>query len=73
MKQTQEEEPRCGRTSTKLVPLGSEKPTGPATQDGGSGGSRVQRNDAASSVVTRSADEELPQVPDIVMDAEESC
>ena len=27
----------------------------------------------SSSVVTRSADEELPEVPDIVMDAEDSC
>ena len=73
MKQTQEEEPRSGRTTTKLVPVGSEKTTGPATEHGGSSGSGVQRNDAASSVVTRSADEELPEGPDIVMDAEDSC
>ena len=62
MKQTQEEEPRSGRTTTMLVPMGSEKPKGPATPHGGSSGSGVQRNDAASSVVTRSADEELPEV-----------
>ena len=72
MKQTQEEEPRSFRTTTKLVPMESEKPTGPATQHGGSSGSGVQRNDAASSVVTRSAGVELPEVPDIVMDAEDS-
>ena len=53
--------------------MGSEKPTGPATQHGGSSGSGVQRNDAASPVVTRSADEELPEGPDIVTDAEDSC
>ena len=73
MNKTQEEEPRSGRTTTKLVPMGSEKPTGPAMQHGGSSGSGVQRNDAASSVVTRSDDEELPEVLDIVMDAEDSC
>ena len=33
----------------------------------------VQRNDVASPVVTRSADEELPEVPDIVIYAEDSC
>ena len=73
MKQTQEDEPRSGRTTTKPVLMESEKPTEPATQHGGSSGSGVQRNDAASSVVTRSADEELPEVPDIVMDAEDPC
>ena len=44
------------------TPMGSEKPKGPATQHGGSSGSGVQRNDSASSVVTRSADEELLEV-----------
>ena len=55
------------------TPMGSEKPTGPATPHGGSSGSGVQRNNAASSVVTRSAGEELPEVSDIVMDVEDSC
>ena len=62
------------RTTTKLVHRWDQrKLTGPATQHGGSSGSDVQRNDAASSVVTRSADEELPEGLDIVMDVEDSC
>ena len=69
----EEEEPRSGRTTTKPVPMESEKPTGPATQHGGSSGSGVQRSDVASSVVTRPADEKLPEVPDVEMDAEDSC
>ena len=36
MKWKQEEEPRGGQTTTKLVPMESEKPTGPATQHRGS-------------------------------------
>ena len=73
MKPKQEEEPRSGRTTTKPVPMESEKPTGPATQHGGRSGSGVQRNDVASPVVTRSTDEKLLEVPDVEMDAEASC
>ena len=61
MKPKQDEEPRSGRTTTKSVPMESEKQTGPATQHGGSSGSGVQRSDVASSVVTRPADEKLPE------------
>ena len=70
MKPTQEEELRSGRTTTMPVPMESEKPTGPATQHGGSS---VHRNDVDSHVVTRAADEKLPEVPDVEMDAEDSC
>ena len=69
----EEEEPRSGRTTTKPVPMESEKPTGPSTQHGGSSGSGVQRSDVASSVVTRPADEKLPEELDVEMDAEDSC
>ena len=52
----------------------SEKqPTAPATQHGGSSGSGVQRSDVASPVVTRPADEKLPEAPDVEMDGEDSC
>ena len=73
MKQTQVNEPPSARTRTKPVPMESEKPTGPATQHGGSRKPGAQRSDVASSMVTRSDDEELPEVPDIAMDAEDSC
>ena len=68
----EEQEPRSGRTTTKPAPMESEIPTGQATQHGGSSGSGVQRSDVASSVVTRPADEKLPEVPDVEMDAEDS-
>ena len=73
MKSNQEEEPRGGRTRTKPVPMESEKPTGPATQHGGSSGSGVQRNDVTSTVPTRPADEKLLEVLDVEMDAGDSC
>ena len=73
MKPKQEEEPRSGRITTKPVPMESTKPTGPATQHGGSSGSGVRRSDVASSVVTRPADEKLPEVTDVEVDAEDSC
>ena len=73
MKPTQEEEPRSGGTTTKPAAMEAEKPTGPTTQHGRSSGSGVKRNDVASPVATRSADEQLPEVPDVVMDAEDSC
>ena len=72
MKPKQVEEPRRGRTTTKSVPMESEKPTGPATQHGDSSGSGVHRSDVVSSVVTRPDDEKLPEVPDVEMDAEDS-
>ena len=73
IKPKQEEEPRGGRTTTKPVPMESEKPTGPATQNGGSSGSGVQRNDVASSGAMQTADEKPPEVPDVEMDAKDSC
>ena len=40
---------------------------------GGSSGSGVRRSDVASSVLTRPADEKLPEVPDVEMGTENSC
>ena len=51
----------------------SENPTRPATQHGGSSGSGAQRSDVARPVVTRPVDEKLPEVPDVEMDAQDSC
>ena len=73
MKPKQEEEPRGGRTTTKSVPMESEKPTGPATQHGGSSGSGVQRNDATSTGAMQAADEKPPEAPDVEMGAEDPC
>ena len=70
MKQTQVKEPASGRTTTKPIPMESVKQIEPATQHGGSG---VQRSNVASLMATQSADEELLEVPDIVMDTEDSC
>ena len=56
MKPKQEEAPRSGRTTAKSVTIESEKPTGPATQYGGSSGSGVQRDDATSTGATQAAD-----------------
>ena len=57
----------------KSVPMESEKPTGPATQYGGSSGSGVQRNDAASAGAMQVADEKPPKAPDVEMGAADSC
>ena len=73
MKPKQEEEPRGGRTTTKSVPMESEKPTGPATQHGGSSGSGVQGNDASRTGAAQAADEKPPEAPDVEMGAEDSC
>ena len=61
------------RTTTKPVPMESVKQKGPATQYGGSCKRGVQRSNVASSMVTQYADEELLEIPDIVMDTEDSC
>ena len=65
LKPTQEEEPRSGQTTTKPVPMESEKPTGPATQHGGSSG-------LVLSEMTLPV-QQLLEVPDVVTDAEDSC
>ena len=72
MKQTEKDEPRSGRTTTKSVPMELEKPTGPVVQLEGSSGSGVQRNSASSIGATRFADEKLPEIPDVEMGAEEA-
>ena len=63
MKQTQAKEP---------ILMESVNPTGPATQHGGSCKHGVQRSEIATSMARQSADEELLEVPDIVMDTKES-
>ena len=63
MKPTQVKEP---------IPMESVNPTGPATQHDGSCKRGVQRSDIASPMVTQSADEEVLEVLDIVMDTKES-
>ena len=62
MKQNQEGRPPDERTAT-----------GPATQCGGSSGSGVQRDDVNSDTVMQTADKKLLEVPDVVMDAGDSC
>ena len=51
----------------------SEKPTGPATQDRSSSGYGAQGDYVTCTVATRPADEKLPEVADVEMDAEDSC
>ena len=68
-----EEEPRGGRTTTKSVPMESEKPAGPATQYGGSSGSGVPRNDATGTGAMQAANEKPPEAPHVEMGAEDPC
>ena len=72
-KQEEEEEPRGGRTTTTPAPMELEKPTGPATQHGGSIGSGVLRNDVASTGAMQTADEKSLEAPDVDMGAQDSC
>ena len=72
MKLAEVDEPRCGHTTTKSVPMELGKPTGPV-HHGGSSGLRIQRDDATRTGATRNADARPLEASDVEMNAEDPC